>query len=84
MDDPFDIVLIDAIKSSEAADTYFDWIERTVWHAQKNPTVVAKVTADQFLTGEFEVMAGVKDAIHLPEGYDLDIDALHEGHLFDE
>ncbi|WP_436343692.1 nicotinate phosphoribosyltransferase [Natronorubrum sp. FCH18a] len=83
MGDSFDVVPIDAIESGEATDAYFDRTEQTLQHAQKNPTVVAEVTADQFSTGEFEVIAGVKDAAHLLEGRDLNVDALREGQLFD-
>jgi nicotinate phosphoribosyltransferase len=45
--------------------------------------VVAEVTADQFPSGDFELLAGLKDAARLLEGHDLDADALPEGTLFD-
>jgi nicotinate phosphoribosyltransferase len=44
---------------------------------------VAEVTADQFPSGEFELLAGLKDAAHLLEGLPVDADALPEGTLFD-
>jgi nicotinate phosphoribosyltransferase len=41
------------------------------------------VTADQFPTGEFELLAGVKDAAQLLEGLPVDVHSLPEGTLFD-
>ena len=79
----FDIVSPDAIRDGRATDAYFERTETTLDHADKNPAVVAEVTADQFPTGEFELLAGVKDAAHLLEGLPVDVDALPEGTLFD-
>lgn len=79
----FDIVDADAIESGRATDAYFERTEAALDHAGKNPDVVAEVTADQFPTGEFEALAGVKDAAHLLEGLPVDVDALPEGTLFD-
>jgi nicotinate phosphoribosyltransferase len=79
----FDVVDEDAIASGRATDAYFERTEATLDHAGKNPAVVAEVTADQFPTGEFDVLAGVKDAAHLLEGLPVDVDALREGQLFD-
>lgn len=79
----FDIIPPETIKSGDATDAYFDRTVETLEHADRNPTVVAEVTADQFPTGEFELFAGVKDAAHLLEGLPIDIDALPEGTLFD-
>ncbi|MEE6210921.1 nicotinate phosphoribosyltransferase [Salarchaeum sp. III] len=79
----FDIVPTDAIADGRATDAYFDRTLETLDHAGKNPTVVAEVTADQFPTGEFELLAGVKDAAHLLAGLPVDVDALPEGTLFD-
>ncbi|WP_248895284.1 nicotinate phosphoribosyltransferase [Haloplanus halobius] len=80
---PFDIVGPESIRDGTATDAYFLQTERTLRHADRNPTVVAEVTADQFPDGEFELFAGVKDAAALLEGYAVDVDAMREGHLFD-
>ncbi|KAB1197921.1 MULTISPECIES: nicotinate phosphoribosyltransferase [Haloferax] len=79
----FDIVGSEAIREGVATDAYFQRTEDTLRYAGKNPRVVAEVTADQFPDGEFEVFAGVKDAAALLEGHDVDVDAMHEGQLFD-
>ncbi|WP_336035395.1 nicotinate phosphoribosyltransferase [Halobacterium yunchengense] len=79
----FDVVPPDAIADGRATDAYFERTETTLDHAGKNPHVVAEVTADQFPSGEFELLAGVKDAAHLLEGLPVDVDALPEGTLFD-
>jgi nicotinate phosphoribosyltransferase len=79
----FDIVSEDAIRAGTATDAYFQRTETTLERAGKNPRVVAEVTADQFPTGEFELLAGVKDAAHLLDGLPIDVDALPEGTLFD-
>ncbi len=79
----FDIIPSDAIESGDATDAYFDRTAETLSHAGRNPHVVAEVTADQFPTGEFELLAGLKDAAHLLEGLPVDADALLEGTLFD-
>ena len=79
----FDVVSGDAIRDGSATDAYFLRTETTLEHAGKNPRVVAEVTADQFSTGEFELLAGLKDAAHLLEGLPIDADALPEGTLFD-
>jgi nicotinate phosphoribosyltransferase len=79
----FDIVGADAIREGSATDAYFLRTERTLEHAGRNPRVVAEVTADQFPTGDFELLAGVKDAAALLEGRDVDVDAIPEGRLFD-
>jgi nicotinate phosphoribosyltransferase len=83
MSQPFDVVPPDAIAEGRATDAYFLGTEETLRHADRNPRVVAEVTADQFPTGEFELLAGVKDAAHLLEGLPVDADALPEGTLFD-
>ena len=80
---PFDFLGTDAIRSERATDAYFDRTVEALEHAGKNPHVVAEVTADQFPDGEFEVLAGLKDLAHLFEGYEVDIEALPEGQLFD-
>ena len=80
---PFDIVSEDAIREGRATDAYFDRTVAALEHAGRNPDVVAEVTADQFPTGEFEVLAGVEDAAELLAGRDIDVDALPEGQLFD-
>jgi len=79
----FDIVDADAIRDGRATDAYFDRTETALRRADRNPRVVAEVTADQFPDGEFEVVAGLKDAVALLAGRDVDADAIPEGRLFD-
>ena len=79
----FDIVGTDAIREGAATDAYFERTETTLRHVGKNPRVVAEVTADQFPDGEYELLAGMKDAAALLEGRDVDVDAIPEGRLFD-
>ncbi|MGM0605494.1 MAG: nicotinate phosphoribosyltransferase [Halobacteriota archaeon] len=79
----FDIVPEAAIRSGRATDAYFDRTRTTLESAGKNPHVVAEVTADQFPDGEFELLAGVKDAAALLSGRAVDVDAIAEGRLFD-
>ncbi|WP_227352826.1 nicotinate phosphoribosyltransferase [Haladaptatus salinisoli] len=83
MSDRFDVVSEAAIRDGTATDAYFLRTETTLEAAGKNPNVVAEVTADQFPTGEFELLSGVKDAAHLLEGLPVDVDAMEEGRLFD-
>ncbi|MFA9518486.1 nicotinate phosphoribosyltransferase [Halopenitus sp. H-Gu1] len=79
----FDIVGADAIESGRATDAYFDRTERVLEAADRNPRVVAEVTADQFPDGDFELFAGLKNAVALLEGRPIDVDAIPEGTLFD-
>jgi nicotinate phosphoribosyltransferase len=79
----FDIVSPAAIEDGRATDAYFERTATTLDHAGKNPRVTAEVTADQFPTGEFEVLSGVTDAARLLSGCSIDVDALREGRLFD-
>jgi nicotinate phosphoribosyltransferase len=79
----FDIVGPEAIRDGRATDAYFERTEATLRYAEKNPHVVAEVTADQFPSGDFELLAGVKDAVALLEGLPVDVDAIPEGRLFD-
>lgn len=79
----FDIVDAEAIRSGRATDAYFDRTATALEGAGRNPRVVAEVTADQFPTGGFELFAGLKDAVALLAGYDVDVHAIPEGRLFD-
>lgn len=79
----FDIVPPDEIAAGNATDAYFDRTVEALEHAEKNPTVVAEVTASQFPSGDWNVFAGVKDAAQLFEGRGVNVDALREGQLFD-
>ncbi|MCU4799901.1 nicotinate phosphoribosyltransferase [Halobacteria archaeon HArc-gm2] len=83
MDQAFDVVPPEAIAAGRATDAYFDRTVEALEHAGKNPDVVAEVTADQFPTGEWNLLAGVEDAANLLAGYDVDVDAVREGRLFD-
>jgi len=80
----FDIVPPDAIARGDATDAYFNRTVEALEHAERNPTVVAEVTVSQFPTGNWKLLAGVKDAAHLLAGRDIDVTALREGRLFDE
>jgi nicotinate phosphoribosyltransferase len=82
-DHPFDIVPPSAIRDGTATDAYFLRTEETLDHADRNPRVVAEVTADQFPTGEFELFDGIQDAVHLFEGLPVDVHALPPGTFFD-
>jgi nicotinate phosphoribosyltransferase len=79
----FDLVSEAAIREGRATDAYFLRTEEALDHAGRNPHVVAEVTADQFPTGEFEVLAGLKDTAHLLSGLPVDVHALREGTHFD-
>lgn len=79
----FDIVPPDAIAAGDATDAYFDRTVETLEHADRNPRVVAEVTASQFPSDDWNLLAGVKDAAHLLEGRDIDVNAIREGRLFD-
>ncbi len=79
----FDIIPPEQIASGEATDAYFDRTVETLEAADTNPHVVAEVTADQFPDGDFELLAGVKDAVTLLTGHPVDVWALPEGNLFD-
>ncbi|OYR49944.1 nicotinate phosphoribosyltransferase [Halorubrum sp. Eb13] len=79
----FDIVDAAAIRDGRATDAYFERTEAALDRAGRNPRVVAEVTADQFPDGDFELFAGLKDALALLEGRDVDADAIPEGRLFD-
>jgi nicotinate phosphoribosyltransferase len=79
----FDIVSPEAIAAGDATDAYFDRTVEALEGAGRNPHVVAEVTADQFPTGTWHLLAGLSDAATLLAGRDLDADALPEGTLFD-
>ncbi|WP_253737048.1 nicotinate phosphoribosyltransferase [Halohasta salina] len=79
----FDIVPPSAVRSGRATDAYFDRTESTLRAADRNPRVTAEVTADQFPDGEFELLAGVKDAAALLADRAVDVDAIPPGRLFD-
>jgi nicotinate phosphoribosyltransferase len=79
----FDIIPPEQIASGAATDAYFDRTVETLEATDTNPHVVAEVTADQFPGGDFELLAGVKDAASLLSGLPVDVWALPEGTLFD-
>jgi len=84
MRDPdFDIISPEAIHSGRATDAYFERTAAALNHAGRTPTVVAEVTADQFPSGEFELLAGVKDAAALLADRAVDVDAIPPGRCFD-
>src|SRR6056297_1627736 len=79
----FDIIPPEAIHSGRATDAYFERTDAALDHADRNPQVTAEVTADQFPDGEFELLAGIKDAAALLSDRSLDVDAIPPGRLFD-
>ena len=79
----FDIVDATAVREGRATDAYFERTAAALTHADRNPRVVAEVTADQFPDGDFELFAGLENAVALLEGREVDVDATPEGRLFD-
>jgi len=79
----FDIVDPAAITEGRATDAYFERTVETLADAGRNPTVTAEVTASQFPSGDWSLLAGLKDAAQLLAGRAVDVDALLEGQLFD-
>jgi nicotinate phosphoribosyltransferase len=79
----FDIVPPEAIEAGDATDAYFDRTVEALEGAGRNPEVVAEVTASQFPSGDWSLLAGLKDAAHLLSGRDIDVAAIREGRLFD-
>lgn len=79
----FDMLSAAEIRSERATDAYFDRTVETLEYAGKNPTVVAEVTASQFSTGNYRVLAGLKDSAELLAGIPVEVDAMREGQLFD-
>ncbi len=73
------------IISGEATDGYFLRTEEALEYVDENPMVVADISADQFGDNEFEVFAGLNDAVELlaEVSDDIDVWALPEGTLFD-
>ncbi len=81
--DGFDVLDPATIRAGDATDAYFDRTLEALESAGRNPHVVAEVTADQFPTGEWNLLAGLRDAAHLLAGRPVDVDAIPEGRLFD-
>lgn len=73
------------IATGNATDQYFVRTEEALKHANENPNVVADITADQFKNNEWEVLAGVQNAMKtLAATSDkIKVWALPEGSLFD-
>jgi len=83
MSPEFDIIPPEAIREGRATDAYFDRTVEALDHAGRTPDVVTEVTANQFPTGEWHLLAGLNDAAKLLAGRPVDADALPEGTLFD-
>ncbi|WP_330631156.1 nicotinate phosphoribosyltransferase [Halocatena halophila] len=79
----FDIISPAAIREGRATDAYFDRTLDALTGAGRDPHVVAEVSADQFPTGTFEVLAGLNDAAELLATREVTVYALREGQLFD-
>ncbi len=73
------------IIDGEATDAYFLRTEEALKYKNENPMVVADISADQFGDDEFEVLAGLNDAVELlaEVSDDIEVWALPEGTLFD-
>ncbi len=80
--DRFDAVPESAIREGTATDAYFLRTEETLAAADRDPTVVAEVTLQQFPDDDHHVLAGVKDVANLLADYPVDADTLPEGRLF--
>jgi len=80
--DRFDVVSESAIREGTATDAYFLRTEEALEAADRDPTVVAEVTVEQFPGDEYHVLAGLKDVAHLLADRPVDADALPEGRLF--
>ncbi len=81
----YNTITDEQIRTGSAADDYFGRTEASLKHADRNPTVVAEITADQFPTGGFEVFSGLQSAVELLAGnfVDIDVYAYPEGEQFD-
>ncbi len=81
----FDIVSEDAILSGRATDAYFDRTVAALEAADRDPEVVAEVTASQFPSGDHRLLAGVRETADLLASIDtpLSVDGLAPGRLFD-
>lgn len=73
------------IVDGTATDAYFLRTEESLEHAGENPTVIADISADQFGDNQYEVLAGVNDAVSLlAEASDnIEVWTIPEGSLFD-
>lgn len=73
------------ILDGDATDAYFLRTEEALKYVNENPIVVADISADQFGDNEYEVLAGVNDAVKLLSEIsdNIDVWALPEGTLFD-
>lgn len=79
----FDTVPSERIQAGDATDAYFLRTEDALDYADKNPTVVAEVSADQFGDGKYEIFAGVNNVVELLEGLPITVEAIPEGSWFD-
>ncbi|MFB6193558.1 MAG: nicotinate phosphoribosyltransferase, partial [Halobaculum sp.] len=79
----YDIVSDEAITEGRATDAYFRRTRAALEAAGRNPTVTAEVTAEQFPTGSFDLLAGVPNAARLLADRGVAVDALPEGTCFD-
>lgn len=75
----------DDILEGRATDAYFLRTEEAIEESGQSPEVVADVSADQFGNNEYEVLAGVNDAVKLLSNASNNIEAwtIPEGCLFD-
>jgi nicotinate phosphoribosyltransferase len=77
----YDIITQDEIDEGLVTDEYFRRVENILSAENENPYVVAEVHED---TETPHVFAGLKDAVHLLEGTNLDVYALPEGSVFED
>lgn len=71
------------IMDGSATDAYFLRTEEALEQAETDPYVVAEVSADQYPDGEYEVFAGLNNALDLLKDLPVEVDALPEGSYFD-
>jgi nicotinate phosphoribosyltransferase len=81
----FNRVKDDDILDGKATDAYFLRTEEAIEESGRSPEVVADVSADQFGDNEYEVLAGVNDAVKLLSNASNNIEVwtIPEGCLFD-
>lgn len=80
---PYNVASTAEIENGEVTDAYFLRTEDALDYANKNPDVVAEVTADQFGDGTREVFAGLDEAVQLLSGLPVTVHARPEGTFFD-
>jgi nicotinate phosphoribosyltransferase len=81
--DRFGTVRPEVIADGDATDAYFNRTVEALSGGDRNPHVVASVSADQFSDGDGEVLVGVNRVAELLSDVPVDMYALPEGASFD-